>query len=48
MEAATIGCLSLSQTGREVGLMLLKGRDERLDDGLKLGRCSPALRIEPD
>jgi hypothetical protein len=46
MEAATIG---LSSRSLAVGvLVLLKGSDERRDDGLKLGRSGAALRIEPD
>jgi hypothetical protein len=48
MEAVTIDLSSRSQTGREGVLVLLKGSDERRDDGLKLGRSSAALRIEPD
>jgi hypothetical protein len=48
MEAATIDLSSRSQTGCEGVLALLKGSDERRDDGLKLGRCGAALRIEPD
>ena len=48
MEAATIGLSSRSLAGREGVLVLLKGSDERRDDGLKLGRSGAALRIEPD
>jgi hypothetical protein len=48
MEAATICLSSDTLTGRESGLMLLKRCDEGFDDGLKLGRCGAALRIEPD
>ena len=46
MEAATIGLSSRSLA--EGVLVLLKGSDERRDDGLKLGRSGAALRIEPD
>jgi hypothetical protein len=46
MEAATTGLSSHSLA--EGVLVLLKGSDERRDDGLKLGRSGAALRIEPD
>ena len=45
MEAATIGLSSRSLA--EGVLVLLKGSDERRDDGLKLRRSGAALRIEP-
>jgi hypothetical protein len=48
MEAVTIDLFSRSQTGCEIGLMLLNGHDDRRDDGLKLRRRGSPLRIEPD
>jgi len=48
VEADPIIFSSRSPSERKGGLAVLKEFDEGLDVGLKLGRCSAALWIEPN